>query len=794
MGTPFRIPKRKQPSEASSIQMQSPLTRLQDTRPCESQCSYGVKVATGRLSFTLSLKTDRGHDSEKKHDFMTKAQTAKGTTSCSIDKWSSLSDGRRRLTSQTPNNGPHSSPGTSAQSPELHSWRPKRASDSLCSKGKLKETHDSPWLRRYDSEQVGKSRSCSLPTASLSPWKETLKSSNTEDQWQDVLKKGPERRSSDFGSEASEDSASCRLKQKTEEKELGEENVPQKQAKLSVKGSSPRLLGRSAPTSPSLSPWTREPDPPRSHTQDIQRKSSLPFLNQKPLRKPKPVPTEPIVLSSDDERGDECASDVTAKQHHAEQASAEKGVPYIMEIPFSALHVGVLKALSSGTVVITDDGISIPLKDQACPFLVLVLHEHMQDVQIAKLTSIMDLLGLRACQPRLSSPLSWADGLSLIRCRSQDDHLLSLLGQVTETGSASHPAVQDKESPARVRASRAQSQSQPSVPSFGSKSVDCSQRRNQGFPRRLIQYPPPPSKGGITVTTEDLECLKRGEFLNDVIIDFYLKFLLQEKASQEMKDRSHIFSSFFYKQLTRKDTSNEGAAQGSSLYRRHQRVRTWTRHVDLFNKDFIFVPVNQEAHWYLVVICFPGLETPQHVEWRGPALEGGSGVKRKCEAQASSQGNANATKGRSSSDSQRLQRILDCCQKSCQRNIVCKKPCILLLDSLKLSLHERIYQLLRDYLQVEWELRKGTPRHFTADNMKGSHCKVPQQDNSSDCGLYLLQYVESFLQNPVVHFELPVRLEHWFPRQEVKRKREEIRELVLHLYRREGGRQAEEPP
>lgn len=40
---------------------------------------------------------------------------------------------------------------------------------------------------------------------------------------------------------------------------------------------------------------------------------------------------------------------------------------------------------------------------------------------------------------------------------------------------------------------------------------------------RLILYPPPPSKGGITVTTEDLECLKSGEFLNDVIIDFYLK-------------------------------------------------------------------------------------------------------------------------------------------------------------------------------------------------------------------------------------------------------------------------------
>ena len=40
---------------------------------------------------------------------------------------------------------------------------------------------------------------------------------------------------------------------------------------------------------------------------------------------------------------------------------------------------------------------------------------------------------------------------------------------------------------------------------------------------RLIQFPPPPLKGGITVTMEDLQCLDSGQFLNDVIIDFYLK-------------------------------------------------------------------------------------------------------------------------------------------------------------------------------------------------------------------------------------------------------------------------------
>ncbi|CAG07329.1 unnamed protein product [Tetraodon nigroviridis] len=65
------------------------------------------------------------------------------------------------------------------------------------------------------------------------------------------------------------------------------------------------------------------------------------------------------------------------------------------------------------------------------------------------------------------------------------------------------------------------------------------------------------------------------------------------------------------------------------------------------------------------------------------------------------------------------------------------------MDSLKRSLHERVFKLLRDQT---WEVRRGSSRDFGADQMQSSHCKVPLQDNSSDCGLYLLQYVESFLK------------------------------------------------
>lgn len=41
----------------------------------------------------------------------------------------------------------------------------------------------------------------------------------------------------------------------------------------------------------------------------------------------------------------------------------------------------------------------------------------------------------------------------------------------------------------------------------------------------LIVYPPLPQPERITVTSEDIPCLSEGEFLNDVIIDFYLKWV-----------------------------------------------------------------------------------------------------------------------------------------------------------------------------------------------------------------------------------------------------------------------------
>lgn len=55
---------------------------------------------------------------------------------------------------------------------------------------------------------------------------------------------------------------------------------------------------------------------------------------------------------------------------------------------------------------------------------------------------------------------------------------------------------------------------------------------------------------------------------------------------------------------------------------------------------------------------------------------------------------------------------------------------------------------LRDYLCIEYRIKKSVSpgELFTRECMKGCVLKVPQQNNYSDCGIYVLQYAESFME------------------------------------------------
>lgn len=96
---------------------------------------------------------------------------------------------------------------------------------------------------------------------------------------------------------------------------------------------------------------------------------------------------------------------------------------------------------------------------------------------------------------------------------------------------------------------------------------------------------------GIQITEDDLKCLGPRKYLNDKIINFYLKYMYRTMLTPEQQRRVHIFDSFFAEALDQMDEA---------------RTARWLRRVNVFEKDYLFVPVNIDEHWFLMMICDPG--------------------------------------------------------------------------------------------------------------------------------------------------------------------------------------------
>ncbi|NXV83452.1 SENP2 protease, partial [Atlantisia rogersi] len=90
----------------------------------------------------------------------------------------------------------------------------------------------------------------------------------------------------------------------------------------------------------------------------------------------------------------------------------------------------------------------------------------------------------------------------------------------------------------------------------------------------------------LKVTREDIQTLEELQWLNDMVIHFYMA-LLVDRSNRENGPSVFAFTTFFYLKL---------CSGGYSA------VRRWSKGVDLFSKDIIFVPVNLRSHWTLGVI------------------------------------------------------------------------------------------------------------------------------------------------------------------------------------------------
>ncbi|ESO11099.1 hypothetical protein HELRODRAFT_190297 [Helobdella robusta] len=446
----------------------------------------------------------------------------------------------------------------------------------------------------------------------------------------------------------------------------------------------------------------------------------------------------------------------------------------------------------------------------------------------------------------------------------------------------------------------------------------------QGEPVKLVSYPPPPSVGRITVTSHDLMCLNPEQCLNDVCIDFYLKYLQNELLSDRDRQRTHIFSSFFYSHLTsdlgskkhNKTDKKNNDHNSLRAIERHSKVKNWTRSVDVFSKDFLIVPINQNFHWFLAIVCFPGLcasalrlnrnienlsrdvytaatnnnknnnnnnpnDKINSLTFKNANLNNKNNNKKNIKVLNEARTNENvsptvkkttdevrakvktaldflALYSDSSEEDEREESTTKVKEKKKQdhksdnvdaasdegddvqdvknsdnnnnnnnnnNNInnnnnndndnsknkvsnaeegkfsdaddftddTIKCPLIIVLDSLAGGKPRwDVSTILREYLQVEWNLKKRDgpggvkgmdgEKIFHKMSMKGCVPQCPQQHNLYDCGSYLLLYVQSFFQKPIRNFTPPIKgLIRWFRPTDARDFRIKYKNLILRL-------------
>ncbi|KAJ2787196.1 hypothetical protein GGI15_000916 [Coemansia interrupta] len=122
----------------------------------------------------------------------------------------------------------------------------------------------------------------------------------------------------------------------------------------------------------------------------------------------------------------------------------------------------------------------------------------------------------------------------------------------------------------------------------------------------LFEYPPGGHKR-ISVTGSDICRLFPREFLNDTTIEFYMRYISEglRQNDPELYEQCYFFNTFFYRKLVHlKKASAKKETEPEYLY---ENMKKWTSSARLFDRKYIFVPINENIHWYLAIITNPVL-------------------------------------------------------------------------------------------------------------------------------------------------------------------------------------------
>ncbi|ETI24624.1 hypothetical protein G647_03993 [Cladophialophora carrionii CBS 160.54] len=310
-----------------------------------------------------------------------------------------------------------------------------------------------------------------------------------------------------------------------------------------------------------------------------------------------------------------------------------------------------------------------------------------------------------------------------------------------------------------------------------------------------LVYPQPGRRAAI-VHFDDLARLDHDGFLNDNLILFFMRYLEthMERNNPEVYKRMHFFNTYFYEALTKTPNAKKTL--------NYEAVSRWTKNINLFSRDFVVVPVNENLHWYVAIIC----NLPYFLGDKGDSGWPGStsGVERldegveedgEEEADAQTAATQNSLADLSISDDEKDGHIpakrkgpgrRKAARRSLQKYPI-NKPVIITLDSLGHS-RSATCSHLRNYVALEAKDKRNLD--INPAELRGMTAKeIPTQGNFSDCGLFVCVYLEQFVADPYNFVRRILQRdesEQQWPRKiHSEDLRSRLRELILEMHRRQ---------
>lgn len=144
---------------------------------------------------------------------------------------------------------------------------------------------------------------------------------------------------------------------------------------------------------------------------------------------------------------------------------------------------------------------------------------------------------------------------------------------------------------------------------FGIAYLPCSQVRliegSTYTDQRVLLYQ------GVSLTRMDILRLWPMTYLNDSLMNFYLRYVVTEVIQHTSgalgADEFYVFPTYFYSRMSRTETGGV-AYTDNKLGRQklHKDLRGWTKGIDIFEKRFLIFPINHASHWSFVMCANPG--------------------------------------------------------------------------------------------------------------------------------------------------------------------------------------------